>query len=293
VSGPLALLQRGSGPPIVLLHGWALNSRVFDPLIERLSEGMSVYAIDLPGHGASPWPPRFSDLASLAAVVADALPPRAVVLGWSLGALVALELARTDAERVSALILVAATPRFLRTAHWPHGVAPQLLDHWAAELQANHSRMVADFLDLQVRGAEHPETALAALQGAVLGSRAPNPEALGAALDILRTTDLTPRLAAIHQPALVIAGQYDRVTSPTTAAALAAALPHARAVIMPRAAHAPFLSHRDEFLNIITPFLEEQRGPSTADAGAPDAAVRGTAMPSAATAGAATPGATS
>jgi pimeloyl-[acyl-carrier protein] methyl ester esterase len=92
--------------------------------MDRMSSQYSIRAIDLPGHGASPWPPRFYDLASLAALVGEALPARTMLLGWSLGAMVALELARTQAARVSALVLVGATPRFVAAAHWPYGVAP-------------------------------------------------------------------------------------------------------------------------------------------------------------------------
>jgi pimeloyl-[acyl-carrier protein] methyl ester esterase len=252
----LAVIQAGSGPPIALIHGWALNSRVFGPLMERMSGQYSIRTIDLPGHGASPWPPRFYDLASLAALVGEALPPRTVLLGWSLGAMVALELARTQADRVSALVLVGATPRFVAAAHWPYGVAPAVLEHFAHQLHDNYRQLLADFLELQVRGAAHAELTLAALKSSVLEREAPHPEALDAGLGVLRSADLTPALGHIRQPVLVVSGQYDRVTSPHAAQALASALPSARAVVIRRAAHAPFLSHPDEFLTHVLPFIE-------------------------------------
>ncbi len=46
---------RGAGPPIVLLHGWAMNLRVFDALAGALAHTHEVTTIDLPGHGRSPW----------------------------------------------------------------------------------------------------------------------------------------------------------------------------------------------------------------------------------------------
>jgi len=252
----LAVVRAGLGPPIALLHGWAMNSRVFGSLMDRLSGQYSICGIDLPGHGASPWPPRFHDLASLAALVGEALPQRAVLLGWSLGAMVALELARTQAARVSALILVGATPRFVAAAHWPYGAVPAILDHFEHELRGNYGQMLTDFLDLQVRGAAHAELALAALKRSVLECEAPHWEALHAGLDVLRTADLTPALMHIHQPALVVSGQYDRVTSSRAGQMLASALPNAHSVVMRRAAHAPFISHPDEFLAHVLPFIE-------------------------------------
>ena len=224
--------------------------------MDRMSGQYSIRSVDLPGHGASPWPPRFYDLASLAALVGEALPPRALLLGWSLGAMVALELARTEAARVSALVLVGATPRFVAAAHWPHGVAPAILEQFARQLRDNHGQMLADFLELQVRGAAHAELTLAALRSSLLERGAPHPEALEAGLGVLRSADLTPALSAIRQPVLVVSGQYDRVTSPQAAQALASALPNAQAVVIRRAAHAPFLSHPDEFLAHVLPFIE-------------------------------------
>jgi hypothetical protein len=63
-------------------------------------------------------------------------------------------------------------------------------------------------------------------------------------------------LSLIRAPALVIAGQYDRVTLPAASRALAAALPDARYVEFRRAAHAPFLSHTAEFASLVTRFLQ-------------------------------------
>jgi pimeloyl-[acyl-carrier protein] methyl ester esterase len=56
-------------------------------------------------------------------------------------------------------------------------------------------------------------------------------------------------------PTLVISGQYDRLTPPGAGEALAAAIPGARHWLVPRAAHAPFLSHRDEFAREVDAFL--------------------------------------
>lgn len=90
---PLHVETLGRGPRLILLHGWALNSRVWDDIVDPLAARFSVTRVDLPGHGASPWPPRFHDLPSLAATLAPLLQGEAIVLGWSLGALAALQVA--------------------------------------------------------------------------------------------------------------------------------------------------------------------------------------------------------
>ena len=107
-----------------------------------------------------------------------------------------------------------------------------------------------------MRGAANAELTLAILKSSVLEHTSPHPEALDAGLGVLRSADLTSALSAIRQPVLVVSGQYDRVTSPHAADALASALPSAHAVVIRRAAHAPFLSHPDEFLAQVLPFIE-------------------------------------
>jgi len=82
----------GHGPPLVLLHGWAMHSGVFSALAERLREAHTLYLVDLPGHGYS----RASRLPlapePVTRALLDTLPP-AIWLGWSLGGLFALHAA--------------------------------------------------------------------------------------------------------------------------------------------------------------------------------------------------------
>src|SRR5258707_70424 len=68
-------------------------------------------------------------------------------------------------------------------------------------------------------------------------------------------TDLRAQLASIRVPTIVIAGQYDRVTAPGASAALAAMLPQAQHLEIPRAGHAPFLSHLERLLPELRSFL--------------------------------------
>lgn len=245
----------GSGPRLLLLHGWALNSHVWDDIIGPLGERFTVVCVDLPGHGASPWPPEFHDHESLAALLAPELRDEAIVLGWSLGALAAMQLALDHARAVRALILVAATPRFVRNEEWLEGVETAVLEDFAARLQQDQRATVRDFLALQVRGDERAMECLRVLRRRVLAAGPTHPGALGAGLEVLRRTDLRARLAEIAAPALVIAGEHDRLTPPGASRELAARLMRARFALIERAAHAPFISHRAAFLSEVEQFL--------------------------------------
>ncbi|HLB83251.1 MAG TPA: alpha/beta fold hydrolase, partial [Steroidobacteraceae bacterium] len=100
-------------PALVLLHGFALHSGLWGDWPAGLASRVEPRAIDLPGHGTRPWDPRITDLAGLARAISGQIPPGAIVLGWSLGGMIALELARQRRTTIGGLVLVATTPRFV------------------------------------------------------------------------------------------------------------------------------------------------------------------------------------
>jgi pimeloyl-[acyl-carrier protein] methyl ester esterase len=249
---------RGSGPALVLLHGWGLNVRVWDGLTAALCDRFRIIAVDLPGHGRSVWLPERSSLAEQAAQIAEtvgAIATEYSLLGWSLGGQMALQLAATPDRAVDRLVLIATTPRLTAGPDWPHGAPPARLVAQAQDLETDYRRTVSDFLELQVRGSAGSAAALEQLRAALFAHGYPAVAALARGLELLRETDLRPLLTDITLPTLVIAGQYDRVTLPAASHALADALANARYVEIRRAAHAPFLSHLPKLDTLLSDFL--------------------------------------
>ena len=248
--------QRGSGPDLVLLHGWALHGGLWGNWLDALEDSYRLHLVDLPGHGRSDWSPELRSLEQLAAAVRPGIPTGAVVLGWSLGGLLALEIADRWPQALRALVLVATTPRFVQAEDWESGVPPQVLLDFARSLQTDHARTVQNFLALQTRGDEQAAATLRLMRRQLESHGPPDPRALATGLEILGSADLRSRIGAIAIPALVAAGENDRLTPPGAARALASALPQARLALMPGCAHAPFLSHPDDFLAELRPFLD-------------------------------------
>ena len=253
----------GRGAPLVLLHGWGLNVRVWDPLGAVLAERFRLITVDLPGHGRSPWREGCGALRGQVQCIGDAVAavigavPYAL-LGWSLGGELALAWAACPPPGLATparLALIAATPRFTVAADWPYGAPEARLLRLAEGLRRDYRRTVAEFLELQVRGSAAGEEVLEQLRTALFAHGEAQPEALTAGLELLRTTDLREALGAIAVPTLAIAGQYDRVLLPAASQALAAAMPHARFAEIRRAAHAPFLSHTAQVADLLAEFL--------------------------------------
>lgn len=247
-------------PPLVMLHGWGMNLRVFDLLREDLAACES-WAIDLPGHGRSPWWPEAAGFAEQVRAVLAALPPRCILVGWSFGAKLSMAIAAREPQRVAALVLLSASPRFARSADWPHGMEAQALRAFRVVLEQDWQQTLGDFIALQLRGSRHAEAAQEVIEAALAEQGAPHRDALLAGMALLDSIDLRPLVPRIAQPVLIVVGQNDRVTLPGATRWLAAALPDARFVEVPRAGHAPFVSHHEEVAAAVHSFLAELQAP--------------------------------
>jgi pimeloyl-[acyl-carrier protein] methyl ester esterase len=247
----LRVERGGQGPPLVLLHGWGLHGGVFHGLAARLGERFETWCVDLPGHGGSGPLARFT-LETVARAVAERVPAGALWLGWSLGGMVAL--AAAAQARAARLVLVSASPRFVADGEWP-GVAPALLDGFAADLEVDHRATLNRFIALQARGSEQARAEFRALREGLFDRGEPDLAALRGGLAILKEADLRPVLGGIAQPLLLVGGRRDTLVPPPALERTAKALPRGEAVVLDGAGHAPFISHPAAFDAVVTEFL--------------------------------------
>lgn len=215
----------------MLLHGVGLDRTMWARCVPVLSTRAVVVAPDLPGHGASvPVRGRVS-LDDLAAGVLGHLGDCAHLVGFSLGALVAEHLALTYPDRVRSLVLVSAVAR--RT---PAQQAAVQARYDAAErsLPDSAHASIQRWFRPSFRGRE-PQLARDVLQRLLANDR----ESYLACYRLFAEADaaLWPQLGGISAPTLVTTGANDTGSTPQMTADLAAAIPHARAQVVPDAAH--------------------------------------------------------
>ena len=125
----------GSGPDLILIHGWAMHGGIFAPLAPLLAEHFRVHAVDLPGHGRSIDSDESIDPARCAAHLAARL-PRAIWAGWSYGGLVSLHAALDFPlwDRLDSVIKGFTNPSELMrrcVLQLAHGGSAQTADHQA------------------------------------------------------------------------------------------------------------------------------------------------------------------
>lgn len=229
---------------LVLLHGWGLNAEVWRCIVPRLSTQFRLHLVDLPGYGRSGGDP--CSLAEMTQQVLAQAPARSLWLGWSLGGLVATEAALLRPQRISGLITVASSPRFTAQATWP-GIDGTVLAGFQQQLNADFQRTVERFLALQTLGTDSARQDARCLKSVVLAQPMPSVAVLNGGLSILRDTDLRSRLTALTLPWLRLYGALDGLVPRRVAPLVDALSPHAHSLILPGAAHAPFISHPDLF----------------------------------------------
>ncbi|WP_039031504.1 pimeloyl-ACP methyl ester esterase BioH [Leclercia adecarboxylata] len=230
---------------LVLLHGWGLNAEVWRCVSEELASQFTLHLVDLPGFGRSRDFGAMS-LEEMAERVLAQGPDKAIWLGWSLGGLVASQIALDHPERVQALVTVASSPCFSARDGWP-GIKPEVLAGFQQQLSDDFQRTVERFLALQTMGTESARQDARLLKSTVLALPMPEVNVLNGGLEILKTADLREPLAALSLPHLRIYGYLDGLVPRKIVPLLDAQWPQSEALILSKAAHAPFISHPTEF----------------------------------------------
>ncbi|BDC84372.1 pimeloyl-ACP methyl ester esterase BioH [Aeromonas hydrophila] len=245
----------GQGPDLVLLHGWGMNGAVWHGIVPALASRYRVHLVDLPGFGNSPLAGGIEySLPWLAEQVETILPEQCHLLGWSLGGLVASQLALSHPERLHSLITVASSPCFMARGDWP-GIAPKVLTGFNQMLAGDFKQTIERFLAIQAMGSEHARDDIRQLRHWLAERPAPQLAALEAGLGLLAEVDLRDELISLSLPWLRVYGRLDSLVPKASIPLLDERYPGSRSVVLEKASHAPFISHPQQFIEIIEHFV--------------------------------------
>lgn len=246
-----------AAPTLVLLHGWGLHSGVWRDFLPLLTPHVHVRCIDLPGFGRSSAMTPPATLDGMVDAVMQAAPARAVWAGWSLGGLVALAVAARHPERVTALVLLAATPCFVQRGHWATAMPQAHFDAFLRAVRQDAGIALKQFLALQCKGSDTMKNDLRFLQETLRQQDLPAASALFAGLAVLGESDLRDRVTGLDVPLLALTGEHDGLVPAVVGAALQELDPHCAALVIAGAAHAPFVSHPVQCRDAVLTFIRE------------------------------------
>ncbi len=262
----LHIQQQGSGPPVVLLHGFTGSSETWASLTELLAPHFEVVAVDIVGHGLSDSPEEVDRyrmercVDDLVEVIAKLGHRRATWLGYSMGARAALSLAVRHPEVAEALVLEGVTAGLADPVLRAERIASDerladRIERWGLESFIDFWQSIA-LWDTQ---ATMPAARLAALRGQRLAG---SPRGLANSLRGMGSGAQQPvhaKLAELSLPVLLLAGALDAKFT-TIAAELAELLPRAEVASIPGTGHAAHFEDPQTFNRTVLDYLRKIHG---------------------------------
>jgi 3-oxoadipate enol-lactonase len=241
-----------TGIPLVFINSLGSDLRIWDGVIPYFAEAFPIVRYDKRGHGLSDCPPgpytlrdHTHDLVGLLTLLEV---PSAILIGISVGGMIALDFAHQYPERVHALVLCDTGAKIGTAEAWAErsaivrregiaAIAPQVLGRW-------FSRSFSTVDPATYRGYSN------------LLTRTPA-EGYAATCEALRDADLRDVVKSIHMPALVLCGDEDSATPPSLGQELAAALPNGRFQLIYQAGHLPCIEQPRAVAGAIKHFFKE------------------------------------
>lgn len=239
--------QQNNNQPLILLHGWGFSSEIWTSLLPALSTHYQVTLVDLPGHGQSEFLPHYNDFSVVVDKLVNQTPKNAIWAGWSLGGLIALACAQQHPEHIKHLLQIASTPKFITDETWSCGIKPHIMTQFEQQLQLDTQATLNRFVTLQTLGL--PSAKQDAKELAVyLQQNLPSNAGLQWGLEMLRSLDLRTALNTIECPIHYLLGAKDNLVPLALKHYLTQNCPHIGIEALPAAAHMPFFSHPELFL---------------------------------------------
>lgn len=247
---------RGSGRPVVLVHGWGMSARVWDTTLPALlAAGHQVVSLDHRACGSSD--KDFEDVSidsigsDVARLVTELGLNGVVLNGWSLGGAVVVDAGAKLGGNLAGIVLTGgATPKYLQGEGWQHGGTRDVFDQTIAALRDNRP----EFLHALAEGVCHAEVGKATIEWMwqifmQTGSRA------DAALADLGEIDQRKTLADLSVPVLVAHGTNDAIVPFDIGAEAAKLAPGGRLVQFDQSGHAPFLEEGPKYRSELLEFI--------------------------------------
>lgn len=248
----------GEGEPLLFLHGWGVDSRIWRQQTKYFSHQYKVLAIDLPGHGKSTWRQvSLKEMAEGINLVLEKLELTEVnVIGSSLGGMVVLKLFELFPQRFKRITFVGVLPKFAGCDDFPFGWHKSLIHRFASHVDEDYPEIVNVFFRSLFTVKERESRRFKWLQIFRRNIEFPEKQALKNYLDILEKEDLRGVLKTIDIPLQLINGRDDQICPPDVVKFFKKEVPHARVDFFEHCGHFPFLTKPHEFNRVVEEFLK-------------------------------------
>ena len=232
--------------PLVFLHGWGQSERIWFRQRQLFPDAVF---INLPGHGGAEDAPA----EQWAQIITDQLPEQpSVLVGWSLGGMLVMEIACRWPESSAAIALISSTPSFRQRENWEHGCSQDLFSAFEQAVVSQLPKAMSRFFALMMIGDNLSRSAYNTLVREAVNRQAPTTAAgIRAGLELLDTIDLRSQLHTLSMPTLMMHGKQDAIIPFAASRSMANTLPNAQLQAFEACGHAPFLTQTETFNTIL------------------------------------------
>jgi pimeloyl-ACP methyl ester carboxylesterase len=239
----IRFMTAGDGDVVLLLHGWGGSLDSMRPVYDDLIRHHRVYALDLPGHGRSGIPSSAWGVTEYTNCVVEFLQQAgidtATIIGHSFGGRIAIKLAVFFPQLVNKIVFIdSAGVRPPRGARYYLRFSVAKIGKFASRYFGTLGRAVKSWLYARIASADYARAG-----------------ELRETFVKVVTEDLTPLLARIRQPSLILWGENDLDTPLVMGQTMARMIPNARLVILPDAGHFSYLDQFAKFRLHVARFL--------------------------------------
>jgi pimeloyl-[acyl-carrier protein] methyl ester esterase len=221
---------------LIFLHGWGANGSVWARQAQAFQDRFQVLTPNIPD-----WDPAW-----LGAYLQKFSLPDCLLVGWSLGGMLLLEVLARQTASPGGLVLAGAPAVFCSRPDHPWGQPPAAVRAIRLGLKSDPRKVLRDFAQscLSREEGAFQEEAVSLFPGGEGAN-------LAAGLDYLRSQDLRPLLPQLTAPATIIQGDQDPIVPPEQARFLHESLPGSRLRLLPGAGHLPFWTQGEAFNRIL------------------------------------------
>lgn len=235
---------------IVFLHGWGMSRFVFEQFVDDYLKEEETLLLNLPGYDVEDYESDISFDEEVNALKQQ-IPQGAHVVAWSLGGLYALRINQLFPGLIAKITLVCSTPSFTQRDHFSDAMSSDLLSQFALQLQQNRKKTIARFFMLQVYAETNAKQIVAKLNKQVHRIHEPSAVVLAKGLEYLLNIDCRLALSESTIPVYFVLGKNDRLVPYQVKKDLLSMNTMVSVSIIDGCAHLPFVSHAEEFNQLV------------------------------------------
>jgi len=226
--------------PLVFIHGWGQSKQIWH---QQQVQFPNAIFLNLPGHGDEP------DSADWLKTLANQLPSKPCILvGWSLGGMLSMQLALAYPEHIKALVLISTTPCFPQKIDWEHGCADEILQGFKQGIEQQAAKTMSRFFALMFHGEGLKRKQYNDIARIAVDKEKPtSAQGIQEGLRLLADLDLRDGISDITQPTWIAHGEQDAIIPVQASDFLAKHIPHSTLHRFETCGHAPFLTQAKTF----------------------------------------------